>query len=263
MLWRPTLRAYSTAKKSYYEILEVPPSASIKEIKTKFRQLSKKFHPDLNHGLSEEEKEANKEKYLAMSDAYDTLKDVKKKKQYDANLRGSGPTVTATRAWQNEYYGEAKHYSRTHYSSSGYNTRRHRVRYNGHYHAEGSAFRGNRTDWANRYDVPHFDYDSHLKKNLQFEQHLLSKSLAPGDRDRIIQLLQKDGKPVDDEIITKHLQRQKLCQMPLHKRAHSHSHQHTAYMYQAPPSDSSLLPKLLLFGGATGGAYLLYQQMSK
>ena len=35
-------------KKDYYEVLGIPSSSSKDEIKKKFRELAKKYHPDLN-----------------------------------------------------------------------------------------------------------------------------------------------------------------------------------------------------------------------
>lgn len=60
-----------------YEILGVPQSADTKEIKTAYKKLAKKYHPDLNPGVdtSEKMKEINK--------AYEILTDEKKRQLYD------------------------------------------------------------------------------------------------------------------------------------------------------------------------------------
>lgn len=60
-----------------YEILGVPQSADVKEIKTAYKKLAKKYHPDLNPGVdtSEKMKEINK--------AYEILTDEKKRRLYD------------------------------------------------------------------------------------------------------------------------------------------------------------------------------------
>ena len=65
-------------KENYYSILGVDESASPEEIKKSFRKLSMKFHPDKNPGNSEAE-----EKFKEISQAYDTLSDTDKKKEYD------------------------------------------------------------------------------------------------------------------------------------------------------------------------------------
>ena len=62
-------------KKNYYDILGVNKNASQEDIKKAYRNLSKKYHPDKNGGDDTKFKEINQ--------AYDTLGDEKKRKQYD------------------------------------------------------------------------------------------------------------------------------------------------------------------------------------
>ena len=61
--------------KNYYKILEVEENASEEEIKKSYRNLSKKYHPDVNPEGAEMFKEIN--------EAYETLGNKQKKQQYD------------------------------------------------------------------------------------------------------------------------------------------------------------------------------------
>jgi curved DNA-binding protein len=64
--------------KDYYEILGVPPDAEKKVIKQTYRELAKKYHPDVNPGIKEAE-----EKFKTINEAYQVLSDVEKRKKYD------------------------------------------------------------------------------------------------------------------------------------------------------------------------------------
>ena len=64
--------------KDYYEILGVPPDAEKKTIQRIFRQLARKYHPDVNPGNKESE-----EKFKTINEAYEVLSDPEKRKKYD------------------------------------------------------------------------------------------------------------------------------------------------------------------------------------
>ncbi|WP_439130133.1 TerB family tellurite resistance protein [Polaribacter sp.] len=57
-----------------YKILEVDKSASNDEIKTAYRKLVKKYHPDKLRDLGEEHLQGAKEKFQSIQDAYEKIK---------------------------------------------------------------------------------------------------------------------------------------------------------------------------------------------
>ena len=65
------------AKKDFYEILGVDKNASEAEIKSAYRKLAKKYHPDLN------KEEGAAEKFKEISEAYEVLGNEEKRKMYD------------------------------------------------------------------------------------------------------------------------------------------------------------------------------------
>jgi len=65
--------------KDYYVTLGVAPNAEKKVIQQTFRQLARKYHPDVNPGNKEAE-----EKFKTINDAYQVLSDAKQRKKYDA-----------------------------------------------------------------------------------------------------------------------------------------------------------------------------------
>ena len=64
----------------YYKLLEIPKSASAAEIKTAYRKLARKHHPDLNPNNKEAEK-----KFKEINEANEVLSDPEKRKKYDAH----------------------------------------------------------------------------------------------------------------------------------------------------------------------------------
>lgn len=62
----------------YYELLEVSRSADDGTIKSSYRKLAMKFHPDRNPGCKESEA-----RFKAINEAYDVLKDPQKRAAYD------------------------------------------------------------------------------------------------------------------------------------------------------------------------------------
>jgi molecular chaperone DnaJ len=62
----------------YYELLEIERTADDGTIKSSYRKLAMKFHPDKNPGCDQSEA-----KFKAISEAYDVLKDPQKRAAYD------------------------------------------------------------------------------------------------------------------------------------------------------------------------------------
>src|ERR1700694_1601295 len=82
----------TTTKQDYYELLGVSRKASAKDIRTAFRKLARKYHPDLNPG-----DKSSEEKFKQLQEAYDVLSDTKKRQMYDQhgfysdNFQGGAP----------------------------------------------------------------------------------------------------------------------------------------------------------------------------
>jgi molecular chaperone DnaJ len=65
-------------KRDFYEILGVPKDASEDQIKSAYKKLAIRFHPDKNPGDKSAE-----EKFKEAAEAYDVLRDAEKRAQYD------------------------------------------------------------------------------------------------------------------------------------------------------------------------------------
>jgi molecular chaperone DnaJ len=67
-----------TTEIDYYELLEVERSADDATLKSAYRKLAMKYHPDRNAGCKD-----NEAKFKAVSEAYECLKDPQKRAAYD------------------------------------------------------------------------------------------------------------------------------------------------------------------------------------
>jgi len=82
----------TTTKQDFYELLGVSRKANAKEIRSAFRKLARKYHPDLNPG-----DKSSEEKFKQLQEAYDVLSDTKKRQMYDQhgfyseNYQAGGP----------------------------------------------------------------------------------------------------------------------------------------------------------------------------
>ncbi|MGH7707526.1 MAG: DnaJ C-terminal domain-containing protein [Vulcanimicrobiaceae bacterium] len=88
--------------KDYYQVLGVPKAAAEKDVKSAYRKLARKWHPDAN---PKNPKEAE-EKFKEISEAYEVLGDPEKRKKYDA--LGSDWQRAAQQAEQQRRYRDTQ-----------------------------------------------------------------------------------------------------------------------------------------------------------
>lgn len=69
---------------TYYKLLNINIDASPKDIKTAYKNMAKRWHPDKNNNSRESEK-----MFKDLSEAYEMLSDPAKKQQYDNTINGS------------------------------------------------------------------------------------------------------------------------------------------------------------------------------
>jgi DnaJ-class molecular chaperone len=88
--------------KDYYQILGVPKNAAEKDIKSAYRKLARKWHPDANPN----NQQAAEEKFKELQEAYEVLGDSDKRRKYD--VLGSNWQEAANQAEQQRRYRNAQ-----------------------------------------------------------------------------------------------------------------------------------------------------------
>lgn len=81
-------RHFSTASQTHYSVLELSQEASPEEIKTAFKTLTKKYHPDNNSQKPESERKELEKKYKLILEAYHILGDLDRRQAYDRDTLG-------------------------------------------------------------------------------------------------------------------------------------------------------------------------------
>lgn len=95
-------------KRDYYEVLGLTRAADNKQIKSAYRKLAKRYHPDTNPGDAEAKK-----KFEEIGEAYQVLSDPEKRKLYDRFGMAAFDQSQGTSGSQKERGGYSGHFYRS------------------------------------------------------------------------------------------------------------------------------------------------------
>lgn len=88
------------SKRDYYEVLEVSRTATDQEIKSAYRRLAIKFHPDKNPGDAEAE-----DKFKEAAEAYSILSDADQRRRYDRFGHAGVSSTAGAGSWGAQGFG--------------------------------------------------------------------------------------------------------------------------------------------------------------
>eukprot|EP01018_Ginkgo_biloba_P031519 Gb_22868 [translate_table: standard] len=82
---------------SFYQLLGIPEDGTLLDIKQAYRQLARKYHPDV---CPPDQAEEFTRRFIEVQEAYETLSDPRRKHLYDSDLaRGIHSRVSAGKRW--------------------------------------------------------------------------------------------------------------------------------------------------------------------
>ncbi|KAK4266622.1 hypothetical protein QN277_027514 [Acacia crassicarpa] len=94
------------SKLSFYELLGIPESGSLLEIKQAYKQLARKYHPDVSPPDRVEE---YTKRFIQVQEAYETLSDPRRRAMYDGDMaRGIHLAFSARRCYHDDEAIEQK-----------------------------------------------------------------------------------------------------------------------------------------------------------
>src|SRR3954465_11590967 len=88
------------SKRDYYEVLGIARTASEQEIKSAYRRLAVKFHPDKNPGDAEAE-----DKFKEAAEAYSVLSDADQRRRSDRFGHAGVPSSAGGGSWGAQGFG--------------------------------------------------------------------------------------------------------------------------------------------------------------
>src|ERR671933_246135 len=88
------------SKRDYYEVLGVSRTATDQEIKSAYRRLAVKYHPDKNPGDA-----AAEEKFKEAAEAYSVLSDVEQRRRYDRFGHAGVSSSAGAAGWGAQGFG--------------------------------------------------------------------------------------------------------------------------------------------------------------
>ncbi len=182
--------------KNYYEILGVADDADDKTIKTAYRKLARKYHPDLN-----DEKDAE-ERFKEVAEAYEVLKDKDKRAEFDTLKQyGGAGGFEPPPGWQGgshqsasgdfqggfseffeDIFGQTQHGSHQGYSRQQFVQRGEDIELGLAVFLE-EAHRGETRTISFR--VPHFDENHHLSHQDKTLKVKIPAGVIDGERIRL------------------------------------------------------------------------------
>ena len=160
-------RRYAT--QSHYDVLALPRSASQKEIKSKFYELSKKHHPDISPDTAK--------LFTEINAAYGVLKDERSRRDYDRTLAaergpvssGSGLRSSGLRLNLTKTMGTP---------SSPYHASTNPSRSSGFGFGFGENPAGDNSDVRNQ----HFEYEQHRSRHSVFDERYSSRAYEEAEK---------------------------------------------------------------------------------